>query len=44
VAEAKALTPAEKLQTALDLFEGGVAMMRDTLKREHPEETEAETE
>jgi hypothetical protein len=44
VAETKALTPAEELRIALDLFECGVAMMRETQKREHPEETEAEIE
>jgi hypothetical protein len=39
VAETGALTPAEKLHIALELFESGVAMMREKLKREYPSES-----
>jgi hypothetical protein len=42
VAETRSLTPSEKLEIALELFESGVAMMRETLKREHPSESESQ--
>ena len=35
-------TPAQRLRTALDLFEFGVDMMRQRLRRETPEATEGE--
>lgn len=35
---------ARRLQVALDLFEAGVAMMRQKLRREHPDWSEAEVE
>jgi len=41
VVESRSLTPSEKLGIALELFESGVAMMRETLKREHPTESDA---
>lgn len=44
MAKTKPLTPSEKLGIALELFESGVAMMRETLKREHPTESEAQIE
>lgn len=44
MAKTKPLTPSEKLDIALELFESGVAMMRETLKREHPTESEAQIE
>lgn len=44
MAESSSLTPSEKLRIALELFESGVAMMRETLKREHPTESEAQIE
>jgi hypothetical protein len=44
VAKTNPLTPSEKLDIALELFESGVAMMRETLKREHPTESEAQIE
>jgi hypothetical protein len=44
VAESSSLTPAEKLGIALELFESGVGIMRETLKREHPTESDAQIE
>ncbi|HEY7700083.1 MAG TPA: hypothetical protein VIE88_16780 [Vicinamibacteria bacterium] len=44
MAKTNPLTPSEKLGIALELFESGVAMMRETLKREHPTESEAQIE
>ena len=44
MAESSSLTPSEKLRIALDLFESGVAMMREALKREHPTESEERIE
>ena len=35
-------TPAQRLRIALDLFEFGVDMMRQRLRRETPEATESE--
>lgn len=37
-------TPADRLRIALDLFELGVTMMRQKLRREAPEATEQEIE
>ena len=42
--ETSSLEPSEKLRIALELYESGVAMMRETLKRENPEESEAQIE
>jgi hypothetical protein len=42
MAETSSPTPSEKLRIALELFESGVAMMRETLKREHPNESDAQ--
>lgn len=36
------LSPAEKLRVALDLCEAGIEIMRQTLRRRHPGETDAE--
>lgn len=44
MAESSSLSPSEKLRIALELFESGVAMMRETLRREHPTESEAQIE
>ena len=44
MAESSSLSPSEKLRIALELFESGVAMMRETLKRENPTESEAQIE
>jgi hypothetical protein len=44
VTETSSLEPSEKLRIALELYESGVAMMRETLKRENPEESEAQIE
>ncbi len=44
MAETGPLTPAEKLNLALELFESGVAMMREKLKREHPTEPDERIE
>ena len=44
MAESSSLSPSEKLRIALELFESGVAMMRETLKREHPTESDAQIE
>jgi hypothetical protein len=44
MADGSELTPSEKLRTALELFESGVAIRRETLKREHPAESDAEIE
>ena len=44
MAEPRSLTPAEKLEIALELFESGVAMMRENLKRQHPSESHAQIE
>ena len=44
MAESRPLTPSEKLRIALELFESGVAMMRETLRREHPTESDAQIE
>jgi Rv0078B-related antitoxin len=33
------LTPVQKLHAAFDLFEAGVDLMRQNLKRRHPEAT-----
>ena len=41
MAESSALTASEKLRIALELFESGVAMMRETLRRRHPSESDA---
>ncbi|RKY21772.1 MAG: hypothetical protein DRQ55_03245 [Planctomycetota bacterium] len=38
------LTPAGKLRLALDLFESGVALMRQNLRRERPSASESEIE
>ena len=38
------LTPAAKLRLALDLFESGVALMRQKLRRERPEAGDDEIE
>jgi hypothetical protein len=38
------LSPAAKLRLALDLFEDGVALMRQKLRRSSPEATDAEIE
>jgi hypothetical protein len=35
---------AERLETALDLFEAGEQLMRENLRRRHPEAGEAEIE
>jgi hypothetical protein len=35
----RALSPAEKLQVALDLFDTGVELKRQNLRRQYPEET-----
>ena len=35
-------TPAEKLRTAFDLFEAGLDLMRQNLRRRHPAATQAE--
>lgn len=35
---------AERLQTALDLYEAGEQLMRENLRRQHPEAGEAEIE
>ena len=40
--EQKPLTPAEKLQLAFEMHDFGVRMMREKLRREHPEESDAE--
>jgi hypothetical protein len=40
----KPLTPAAKLRLALALFESGVAMMRQKLRRDHPDASEAEVD
>jgi hypothetical protein len=44
VAESSSITPSDKLRIALELFENGVAMMRETLRREHPTESVAQIE
>lgn len=44
MAESSSLTPSEKLRIALELFESGVAMMRETLRRDHPAESDAQIE
>lgn len=36
------LTPAEKIRIAFDLFDAGVDMMRQSLRRRHPEESPEE--
>ncbi len=38
------LSPVEKLLWALDLHETGVALMRQNLRREHPQASEEEIE
>jgi len=38
----KALTPADRFRIAMDLFETGVELMRQNLKRDHPNDSEAE--
>lgn len=38
------LSPAAKLRIALDLFESGVALMRQNLRRSRPEASEDEIE
>jgi hypothetical protein len=38
------LTPAARLRLALDLFESGVALMRQRLRRERPDADEQELE
>jgi len=35
-------TPAEKLRQALDLFESGVDLKRQNLRRRHPDESDEE--
>ena len=40
--DAKPLAPSVKLRLALEMFEGGVALMRQNLRRRHPTATEAE--
>jgi hypothetical protein len=40
----EALTPAERFRIAMDLFETGVDLMRQNLRREHPDESEAQIE
>ncbi|MFI5401542.1 MAG: hypothetical protein ACHQ1G_01190 [Planctomycetota bacterium] len=37
-------TPAERLRIALDLHDAGVAMMRQNLRRHHPDADEREIE
>ncbi|MGH9318974.1 MAG: hypothetical protein ACRD21_24575 [Vicinamibacteria bacterium] len=44
MAAPSSLTPAEKLRVTLELFDAGVAMMRETLKRKHPTESEEQIE
>lgn len=39
-----ALTPAAKLRLAFDLFDSGVDLMRQKLRREHPAASEEEIE
>ncbi|MCK6461324.1 MAG: hypothetical protein L6Q95_15690 [Planctomycetes bacterium] len=39
-----ATTPAERLRMALDLHDTGVEMMRQNLRRRHPEASEQEIE
>lgn len=36
------LSPADAFRATLDLFEAGVALMRQNLRRQHPHATEAE--
>lgn len=38
------LTPAQKLRVVLDLYEVGVDLMRQNLRRRHPEAAAAEVE
>jgi len=38
------LTPLEKMQITLDLFDASVAIQRQNLRRSHPDATEAEIE
>ena len=38
------LSPAEKLHLALDLFDSGVDLMRQNLRRRHPKDPDAEIE
>jgi len=38
------LTPAGRLRLALDLFESGVALMRQNLRRDRPSASESEIE
>lgn len=42
--EAVEATPAERFRVALDLFETGVRIMRQNLKRDFPDATEQEIE
>jgi hypothetical protein len=39
-----ALSPAERFRVALDLFQTGVDMMRQNLKRENPQATDEQIE
>ncbi|HXV63147.1 MAG TPA: hypothetical protein VEK15_20780 [Vicinamibacteria bacterium] len=42
--KAPELTPAERFRIALDLFDDGVRLMRQNLKREHPDASEQQIE
>ncbi|HSF14534.1 MAG TPA: hypothetical protein VLK65_03165 [Vicinamibacteria bacterium] len=42
--ELTALSPAERFRIAMDLFQTGVDLMRQNLKRQHPHATEDQIE
>lgn len=42
--EASELTPAERFRVALELFEDGVRLMEQNLRREHPDASDDEIE
>lgn len=44
MAAKSSMSPDERLRVALELFESGVAMMREKLRREFPSETEVQIE
>jgi Rv0078B-related antitoxin len=44
VSDASGRLLAERLQTALDLYEAGEELMRENLRRQHPEADEVEIE
>lgn len=44
VKEASELTPVERFRVALELFEDGVRIMEQNLRREHPDASEEEIE